>query len=79
MPTTAKLIKKNIAPDIKKNLLLAHCSHFQPALDEAEILLKFLYFENNKLKNETRELPKFGTTPQNFFQKASSVDHLTNT
>ena len=78
MPASAKPIKKNIAPGIKKNLLLANCLHFQPAMDEAKMLLEFFYFESYNLKYETIELPAILPTPQNFFQKASSIDHATN-
>ena len=59
MPPIANLIKKNIVAGIKKeNLLLAHYFHFKSALKEGKNVARIfsVYFENNILKNETREL-----------------------
>ena len=78
MPASAKPIKKKYCSGIKKNLLLANCLHFQPALDEAKMLLEFFYFESCNLKYEKIELPAILPTPQNFIQKASPIDHATN-
>ena len=55
-------------------------SHFYPSLEEGEKAAKIFstYFENNKLKNETRGLARSVTTRYNAFLKASSVDHAGN-
>ena len=56
---------ENVATGIKKeNLLLTHYSHVLPALKEVKHVAKIFstYFDNNKLKNETRELAKHVTT-----------------
>ena len=59
---------KNIATGIRdENQLLSHFSHFLLALEQAKTLLEFLYFENSKLPNETKELATIMTTPYNFF------------
>ena len=49
---------------MKKNLLLTHYSHVLPALNEAKHVSRIFitYFDNDKLKNETRELVKNVTT-----------------
>ena len=46
-----------IATNIKEeNLHLAHYSHFKPALEaKHNARICSTYFENNKLKNETKE------------------------
>ena len=52
---------KNVATDIKKeNLLLTLYSHVLPALKEVKHVARIFstYFNNNRLKNETRELAK---------------------
>ena len=68
MSTRVNIIKKNIATGVRKEKqLLPCCSHFQPALEEAKMLLEMLFFENNKLKNETKELATIVNTPYNFF------------
>ena len=80
MPTSAKLIKKNIARGIsKEDLLLANYLHFKLPLQEARDIVGVfsLYFENNILKNDTRELATHKNTAYNFFE-ASSVDHARN-
>ena len=56
---------ENVATGIKKeNLLLTHYSHVLPSLKEVKHVAKIFstYFDNNKLKNETRELAKNVTT-----------------
>ena len=55
---------ENVATGIKKeNLLLTHYSHVLPALKEVEHVarIRSTYFDNNKLKNKTRELAKIAT------------------
>ena len=61
---------KNVATGIKKeNLLLTHYSDISPALKEVKSVARIFsnYFDNNKLKNETKELPKNLTTGSNVF------------
>ena len=56
---------ENVAAVIKKeNLLLTHYSHIFPALKEVKHVARIFstYFDNKKLKNETRELAKNATT-----------------
>ena len=56
---------KNVAAGLKKeNLLLTHYSHVLPALKEVKHVARVFskYFDNNKLKNETRELAKNAIT-----------------
>lgn len=54
---------------LKKNILLADYSHFKSALEGAKNVAKIfsIYFENNMLKNETRELATNVTTTYSFF------------
>ena len=55
---------ENVATGIKKeNLILTHYSHVLPALKEVKhvVRIRRTYFDNNKLKNETRELAKIAT------------------
>ena len=55
---------ENAATGIKKeNILLTHYLHVLSALKEVEHVARIFstYFDNNKLKNETRELAKFAT------------------
>ena len=64
---------KNVATCNKKeNLLLTRYSHFLPALKEVKNVARIfsIYFDNNKLKNETRELSKNVTTGCNFFLRS---------
>ena len=61
---------KNVATAIKKeNLLLTQYSDISPALKEVKNVARIFsnYFDNNKLKNETKELPKSLTTGCNVF------------
>ena len=56
---------ENVATGIKKeNLLLTHYSHVSPALKEVKHVARIFstYFNNEKLKNETRELAKSAAT-----------------
>ena len=56
---------ENVAAVIKnENLLLTHYSHIFPALKEVKHVARIFstYFDNKKLKNETRELAKNATT-----------------
>ena len=56
---------ENFATGIKKkNVLLTHYSHLLPVLKEVKHVAKIFstYFDNNKLKDETRELAKNATT-----------------
>ena len=56
---------KNVAAGLKKeNLLLTHYSHVLPALKEVKHVARVFSkdFDNNKLKNETRELAKNAIT-----------------
>ena len=56
---------ENVATGIKnENLLLIYYSHVLPALKEVKPVAKIfsIYFDNKKLKNETRELAKTATT-----------------
>ena len=58
----SKINLKNVAAGLKKeNLLLTHYSHVLPALKEVKHVFS-KYFDNNKLKNETRELAKNAIT-----------------
>ena len=71
---------KNSATGMKKdNLLLTRYSHFLLVLKEVKIVARIFstYFDNNKLKSETRELSKNVTTGCIFF-KVSSVDQVGN-
>ena len=64
---------KNVATGIKKeNLLLTHYSDISPALKEVKSVARIFsnYFDNNKLKNETKELPKNLTTGCNVFWRS---------
>ena len=64
---------ENVATGIKKqNLLSTHYSHVLPALKEVKHVATFLSacFDNNKLKNETRELVKNVTTGFLTFSKS---------
>ena len=62
-------LKNNATGMKKENLLLTRYSHFLPALKEVKNVARIfsIYFDNNKLKNETRELSKNVTTGCNFF------------
>ena len=53
----------NVATGIKKENL-THYSHVLPALNEVNHIARIFstYFDNKKLKNETRELAKNATT-----------------
>ena len=56
---------ENVATGIKKeNLLLTHYSHVLPGLKEVKHVSRIFntWFDNKKLKNETRELAKNSTT-----------------
>ena len=65
-----------IATNIKEeNLYLAHYSHFKPALEaKHNARICSTYFENNKLKDETKEQTTQVTTAKSFL-KASAIDH----
>ena len=56
---------ENVATGIKnESLLLTYYSHVLPALKEVKRVARIfsIYFDNKKLKNETRELAKTATT-----------------
>ena len=56
---------EKVATGIKnENLLLIHYSHVLPALKEVKPVARIfsIYFDNKKLKNETREVAKTATT-----------------
>lgn len=57
------------------NLLSANYSHFKPTFEEAKNIAKVfsIYFENNVLKNDTRELATNMTTACNFSQLISRL------
>ena len=64
---------ENVATGIKKeNLLLTHYSHVLPALKEVKHVSRIFntWFDNKKLKNETRELAKSSTTGVLTFRKS---------
>ena len=66
----SKVNLKNVAAGIKKeNLHLTHYSHFLADLKEVKKVARTfsIYFDDNNLKNETRELAKNVTTGCNFF------------
>ena len=62
---------KNVVAGIKKANLHSTCySHFLSALKEVKNVARIYstYFDNNKLKNETRELAKDVTIGCNLFE-----------
>ena len=63
---------QNIASGMKKeNVLLAQHSYLSPPLEDAKNLARIFstYFENNTLKNKTREPVTNVTTAYNFFRR----------
>ena len=72
---------KNVATSInKENLLLTHYSHILPSLKDVKHVARTFstYFDNNKLKNETRKLAKKCDQIIFDFLKVSSVGHVGN-
>ena len=69
MPTSAKLIKKNINPSTKKNLFLTHSSHFQPALDELKCCQNFYILKIISLEMKQQNHQQLCPHHRTFFRR----------